>query len=97
MNAIEHGNKNQEELPVDIRVTSHNGSVAVYITDQGRDHKEFTDTETPDIEAKLAGTQTPRGWGLFLIKNMVDEMDVVSDDKHHTLKLVLHLEGDGDA
>jgi serine phosphatase RsbU (regulator of sigma subunit)/anti-sigma regulatory factor (Ser/Thr protein kinase) len=97
MNAIEHGNKNKEELPVDIRVTSHNGSVAVYITDQGRDHGEIAQTETPDIEAKLAGTQTPRGWGLFLIKNMVDEMDVVSDDQHHTLKLVLHLEGDGDA
>ena len=97
MNAIEHGNKNQEELPVDIRVTSQNGSVTVYITDQGGDPGEFAETETPDIAAKLAGTQTPRGWGLFLIKNMVDEMDVVSDEKHHTLKLVLHLEGDTDA
>jgi serine phosphatase RsbU (regulator of sigma subunit)/anti-sigma regulatory factor (Ser/Thr protein kinase) len=97
MNAIEHGNKNQADVPVDIRVTSLNGSVAVYITDQGGSQEEFQETETPDIEAKLAGTQTPRGWGLFLIKNMVDEMDVVSDAQHHTLKLVLRLEGDVDA
>ena len=31
------------------------------------------EAEVPDIEAKLAGLQRPRGWGLFLIKNMVDE------------------------
>ena len=37
--------------------------------------------------------QTPRGWGLFLIKNMVDEMDVTSDEHHHTIELVIHLEG----
>jgi anti-sigma regulatory factor (Ser/Thr protein kinase) len=48
----------------------------------------------PDLEAKLAGQQTPRGWGLFLIQNMVDEMNVVSDDVHHTMELILHLKGD---
>ena len=38
-----------------------------------------SDAEAPDIERKLAGEQKPRGWGLFLIKNMVDSMDVTSD------------------
>ena len=33
----------------------------------------------PDLEAKLAGLQRPRGWGLFLIKNMVDEMHETTD------------------
>ncbi|MQA99101.1 MAG: SpoIIE family protein phosphatase [Actinobacteria bacterium] len=93
MNAIEHGNKNQAEVPVDIRVTSNGDAVTVYITDQGGDQPTF-ETPTPDIEAKLAGTQTPRGWGLFLIKNMVDEMDVITDEHHHTLKLVLRREGE---
>ena len=46
---------------------------------------------TPDLELKLAGEQTPRGWGLFLIKNMVDEMNVSSDDTHHTIELVMNL------
>jgi serine phosphatase RsbU (regulator of sigma subunit)/anti-sigma regulatory factor (Ser/Thr protein kinase) len=93
MNAIEHGNKNVAEIPVEIRVTSDDESVTIYITDQGGE-QEMPETETPDIEAKLAGTQTPRGWGLFLIKNMVDEMDVISDETHHTLRLVLRREGD---
>ena len=46
-----------------------------------------------DLEAKLAGLQTPRGWGLFLIENMVDEMNVLSDEVHHTIELVVYIEG----
>jgi hypothetical protein len=39
------------------------------------------------------GTQTPRGWGLFLIQNMVDEVRVSGNPNHHTIELVMHLEG----
>jgi anti-sigma regulatory factor (Ser/Thr protein kinase) len=42
----------------------------------------------------LAGLQTARGWGLFLIKNMVDEMRVTTDATTHTLELVMHLRGE---
>jgi len=37
---------------------------------------------TPDLEAKMAGEQSPRGWGQFLIQNMVDEMHVYQDEQH---------------
>ncbi|MDQ3646075.1 MAG: hypothetical protein M3345_03970, partial [Actinomycetota bacterium] len=57
---------------------------------------EIAEAETPDIEAKLAGLQSPRGWGLFLIKNMVDDMRVWSDELTHTVELVLHLKGEAD-
>ena len=59
--------------------------------------RPIPDAETPDIEAKLEGLQTPRGWGLFLIKNMVDDMAISGDESHHTIELVLHLKGDGNA
>jgi hypothetical protein len=51
------------------------------------------ESETPDLEMKLASMQTPRGWGLFLIKNMVDETEVYNDDDRHTLRLVVHRKG----
>ena len=35
MNAIEHGNRNQPELPVDVEVTEAGGDIVVTITDQG--------------------------------------------------------------
>jgi len=95
MNAIEHGNQNRAELPVSVRVETDGADLTVFITDQGGE-RPIPITETPDIEAKLAGLQKPRGWGLFLIQNMVDAMRVTSDEQHHTIELVLHLKGDGD-
>lgn len=37
--------------------------------------------------------QTPRGWGLFLIKRMVDELKITGDADHHTVELILRLDG----
>ena len=91
MNAIEHGNQNRPELPVTIRVIASESKVSVQITDQG-EGRPIPDPETPDLDAKLAGEDTPRGWGLFLIKNMVDEMQASGDEHHRTLELTLYLE-----
>ena len=35
MNAIEHGNRNQPEIPVDVEVVAAGGDIVVTITDQG--------------------------------------------------------------
>ena len=93
MNAMEHGNKYDPELPVSIELVASDTAIAVRITDQGGD-QPIVETEAPDIVAKLAGEQSPRGWGLFLIKNLVDEMRVSHDGTHHTVELVLNLKGD---
>jgi anti-sigma regulatory factor (Ser/Thr protein kinase) len=90
MNAIEHGNQFRPELPVVIQVLIKATTLAVRITDQGGSHP-IPEPETPDLAAKLAGLQPPRGWGLFLIKNMVDEMHIFGDEHHHTIELVLYL------
>jgi serine/threonine-protein kinase RsbW len=90
MNAMEHGNEYRAEAPVLIEVEASEADLCVRITDQGSGPPAFN-SETPDLEAKLDGMQTPRGWGLFLIKSMVDEMNVTGDEDHHTVELVLHL------
>ena len=95
MNAMEHGNEFRPELPVSIKVLASKTAISVRITDQGGG-QPITEAETPDLEAKLAGLQTPRGWGLFLIKNLVDEIRATSDDVHHTIELVMYLEGGSD-
>ena len=92
MNAIEHGNEFRPELEVDIQVCSNEDTVSVLVTDQGGD-KVIPATAVPDIEAKLAGEQTPRGWGLFLIEKMVDEVKSTSDGGTHTVELVMNREG----
>ena len=95
MNAIEHGNESNPELSVEVGVHMRAGELLVRITDEGGD-REIPDAETPDLEAKLEGLQKPRGWGLFLIKNMVDDVRVWSDGRRHTIELVMQLEGGGD-
>jgi serine/threonine-protein kinase RsbW len=93
MNAMEHGNHYQAGVPVVIQVLASKMALAIRIRDQGGS-RPIPVAGEPDLEAKLAELQTPRGWGLFLIKNMVDEMNVTSDETHHTIELIMYLEGD---
>ena len=96
MNAIEHGNEGRPELSVQIRVIIREVELAVQIIDSGGD-THIPIRETPDIDLKLAGLQTPRGWGLFLIEHMVDRIQRHSDGAHHTVELIIYLKGHADA
>jgi serine/threonine-protein kinase RsbW len=98
MNAMEHGNRYIPEVPVKIEVWLLEKRLLVRIIDRGGSPPPSPNaTEVPDLEAKLEGMQTPRGWGLFLIKNMVDEVRVSGNPDHHTVELVIHLNGEDDA
>ena len=87
MNAMEHGNGYRPDLYVSLRVTATPGTITVRITDHGGG-QPIPSVTAPDLEAKLAGVQSPRGWGLFLIRSMVDEMRVAADEQKHTVELV---------
>jgi len=93
MNAVEHGNKYRPDLRVEIGVLASEEAVMVRITDQGSGPPD-REPQMPDLEAKIAGRQSPRGWGLFLIDNMVDQTNVIRGDAHHTLELVLLRKGE---
>jgi len=90
MNAIEYGSQNDPSVPVDIRVTADDRAIRVRVTDRARSGP-IPDVEPPDLSAKLEGRQKPRGWGLFLIKHMVDELDVASADGLQTVTLTVAL------
>jgi serine phosphatase RsbU (regulator of sigma subunit)/anti-sigma regulatory factor (Ser/Thr protein kinase) len=89
MNAIEYGSQGRPEVPVDIVVETTTEAVVVRITDRALSGDVPDDAEAPDIERKLAGEQKPRGWGLFLIKSMVDSMDVTTDGSTQTVTLTM--------
>jgi serine phosphatase RsbU (regulator of sigma subunit)/anti-sigma regulatory factor (Ser/Thr protein kinase) len=94
MNAMEHGNQYDRSLPVHITVRTSGGLLSILISDYGGAQR--LEVQDPDLDAKLAGDQSPRGWGLYLIHNMVDEMhsQVVGD--RHILDLRFNLEGGTD-
>ncbi len=90
MNAMEHGNEYNPELQVKITLTQEPGKLTIQVTDQGSGAPIPTGVD-PDLDAKLAWLQSPRGWGLFLIKNMVDELNTYHDQNGSTIELVVNL------
>jgi anti-sigma regulatory factor (Ser/Thr protein kinase) len=105
-NAIEHGHGGRPDLPVDIEVYRLGEEVVVTIADQGPAQNARNGgsggngdwpedgAEVPDLGRKLAGEQAPRGWGLFIIRHMVDAMDVVTRDGRHIVRLAMRAGGD---
>jgi serine phosphatase RsbU (regulator of sigma subunit)/anti-sigma regulatory factor (Ser/Thr protein kinase) len=94
MNAMEHGNEYRQDRPVGIRILHSPDRLSIHVTDLGGP-AELPSPEQPDLQAKLEGRQTPRGWGLLLIEKMVDETSVTSEGDKRTIELTLHLEEDG--
>jgi anti-sigma regulatory factor (Ser/Thr protein kinase) len=94
MNAIEHGNGNRAEVPVEVEVTQHGDEITVAISDRGGAAAAGGAAVTggaqePDLAKKLDGEQSPRGWGLFLIRSMVDAVQVTTDGQRHTIWLTM--------
>ena len=92
MNAMEHGNKYRADVPVEVQVEVVDRDLIVRITDSGSGPPPAKAGNVPNLEAKLGGAQTPRGWGMFLIARMVDEVRVSGNSDHHTIELVIHLD-----
>jgi anti-sigma regulatory factor (Ser/Thr protein kinase) len=95
MNAMEHGNGYDPALDTRIVIAASRSRILVRIYDHGVG-ADVGEVEQPDIEAKLEGLQSPRGWGLFLIGEMVDSIEHRTEDGQHVLELAMNLEGGGD-
>jgi anti-sigma regulatory factor (Ser/Thr protein kinase) len=92
MNAIEYGSQGDPAIPVDVRVDADDAAIRIRVTDRALSGP-VPDAEMPDLDAKLEGRQKPRGWGLFLIRHMVDSMDVHASDGLQTVTLTLARDG----
>jgi anti-sigma regulatory factor (Ser/Thr protein kinase) len=90
LNAIEHGNAKQPEQLITFQVLATPDTLVVRVGDQG-DATFDPDAPRPDIEAMLAGEQSPRGWGLFLIQSMVDEVSLDTTSGQHVIELRMAL------
>src|SRR5262245_56478172 len=72
-NAIEHGNKMKPGARVSISFTIEESKLQVAVQDEGMGLGQVT---PPSIEHTISGIRDrPRGWGIFLIKNLMDEVE----------------------
>lgn len=73
INAMEHGNKLDETLPVGVILSMSPNSLEVRVVDTGRGPQGRA--TAPDIDRKMHEEEQPRGMGMFLIESLVDEVE----------------------
>lgn len=93
INAMEHGNKLDERLPVGVVLSMNSESLEVTVTDEG--HGLSGQVPRPDIDRKMHEDESPRGMGMFLIESLVDEVEWVrSPQTGSYARMVIRLDED---
>src|SRR5215510_12138100 len=89
LNAIEHGNKMDAMTRVNINFSIEPSTLRVAVRDVGTGIGQIS---PPSIEHTLAGKQRLRGWGIFLIKQLVDEVEFETRPEYgNVVRIALHL------
>ena len=71
-NAMLHGNGGRAKAHVAIRLERMPDAITVTVTDEGRGFENTI--RDPDIERIMNDQEEPVGFGLFLIRNLADEV-----------------------
>ena len=84
-NAIQHGNKLDKNKNVTLQLLPNENAVTFVIADEGPgfDHTNLPDPTAPENVAK------PNGRGIFLMKHLVDKLDI--ENNGATVKLTFYL------
>jgi serine/threonine-protein kinase RsbW len=89
INAIEHGNKFDENTKVGVTFATDESSLQVVVHDEGDgvDPKKI-----PKKRVDKDGMPRRRGYGVFLISNLVNEFTIEKQpDKGNDVKMLIHL------
>ncbi len=90
LNAMEHGNKCHPDTRVIVTMNYQDEVFSVSVVDEGEGIEEIP--EQPDIEEKIENLETPRGLGIFLIKNLVDQVEFNKmTNEGHTVRMEIKL------
>ncbi len=90
LNAIEHGNKLDTSTKVGVTLTVEETKLQVAVKDEGKGVGEIS---LPSIEDKIEGKDRPRGWGIFLIKSLMNEVTFEpSPEGGNVTKMIIYLE-----
>jgi len=86
-NAIEHSDANRPDASISVRAYAITDKLKIAITSPGGPAAEGTDFQVPDLAAKVEGRENPRGWGMFLMRHLADDVNVITDTSSYTVEL----------
>jgi serine/threonine-protein kinase RsbW len=90
LNAIEHGNKWNKTTKVGIYLSIDKTKLKVSVEDTGKGIRGKINE--PNIDNKVEGKEDPRGWGIFLIKRLIDEIKFEPKSDGNVTTMIIHLE-----
>jgi serine/threonine-protein kinase RsbW len=89
LNAIEHALTPDPSETILIEFEAGEGDMQVSVSSKGQ---PFVPSEVkPDIGRKLQGKDRPRGWGLFLIRQLADKVEFDSENDRTTVRMKFQL------
>ena len=91
INAIEHGNELLEDRNVIVVFKVDDSGLIIDVIDEGHS-RGFNLGHSPTLGDKLTEGIEKRGWGLFLIENLVDDVELVKSDGASSLRMIIHFE-----
>ncbi|MHB8985558.1 MAG: ATP-binding protein [Eubacteriales bacterium] len=90
INAIEHGNRGIKNAAVVVTITKTSTGLQIEVQDYGRDHLSADlGLEQPSLEERIEGKSKKRGWGLYLIRQLVDSLEFGKTGGCNVIRLVI--------
>ncbi len=85
LNAMEHAHGYDPCLPVKLTFRTGPGLLEVDVADTG---PPFTlPSSEPSLQNKIQGDEAARGWGLYMIKNLVNDINIMRLPDGNLLRL----------
>ncbi|WP_027365005.1 ATP-binding protein [Desulfotruncus alcoholivorax] len=90
INAIEHGNRGIKNAAVLVTITETSTGLQIEVQDYGREHLPTgLGLKQPNLEERIAGTGKKRGWGLYLMRQLVDGLEFRKAGRYNVIRLVI--------
>ncbi len=94
LNAMEHGNQGRANAKVTIFMDFKDDTINVDVIDEGNGIREFP--PKPDIARIIDNMDPPIGFGLFLIKQLTDQVEFARrTDGGHVVKMAIKIKNGG--
>ena len=92
LNSIEHAHRQRAGVKLVVTVRAGSDELQVNVVDRGEG--VIPRAQQPHIADKIEGRENSRGWGIFLIESLVDQVKVTSRrGGGKTLRMVMRLDG----
>jgi serine/threonine-protein kinase RsbW len=90
INAMEHGNKGRPDARVTVSLNCQDNTINVTVSDEGDGITNFP--PKPDIEKIIEDLESPVGFGLFLIKQLADQVEFNKEaNGGHVVKMAIKM------